>query len=87
MTTIDSIGHSRHAAEHFVGILRAQEIALLVDVRSHPASKYDPVASPRQGARMLASRTSCRSASCPLLEGPSIQHRRRSFVQLPRTGP
>ncbi len=42
MTTIYSIGHSRHAAEHFVGILRAQEIALLVDVRSHPASKWAP---------------------------------------------
>src|SRR5688572_27402008 len=42
MTTIYSIGHSRHPAEHFVGILRAQEIALLVDVRSHPASRWAP---------------------------------------------
>jgi uncharacterized protein (DUF488 family) len=42
MTTIYSIGHSRHAAEHFVALLREQEIALLVDVRSHPASKWAP---------------------------------------------
>jgi hypothetical protein len=42
MTTIYSIGHSRHAAEHFVALLRAPEIALLVDVRSHPASKWAP---------------------------------------------
>jgi hypothetical protein len=40
MMTIYSIGHSRHAAEHFVALQRAQEIALLVDVRSHPASKW-----------------------------------------------
>lgn len=42
MTTIYSIGHSRHAVEHFVALLRAQEIARLVDVRSHPASKWAP---------------------------------------------
>ena len=42
MTTIYSIGHSRHAADDFVALLRAQEIALLVDVRSHPASKWAP---------------------------------------------
>jgi len=30
MTTIYSIGHSRHAADDFLALLRAQEIALLV---------------------------------------------------------
>jgi uncharacterized protein (DUF488 family) len=42
MTTIYSIGHSRHPADDFLALLRAQEIALLVDVRSHPASKWAP---------------------------------------------
>lgn len=42
MTTIYSIGHSRHPAEQFVALLRAQEIGMLVDVRSHPASKWAP---------------------------------------------
>src|SRR5687768_5701318 len=42
MTTIYSIGHTRHAADDFLALLRAQEIALLVDVRSHHASKWAP---------------------------------------------
>ena len=54
MTTIYSIGHSRHAAEHFVALLRAQEIALLVDVRSHPASKWAPQFGKAALAEMLA---------------------------------
>ena len=40
--TIFTIGHSRHAAEHFASLLRANAIARLVDVRSHPASKWAP---------------------------------------------
>jgi uncharacterized protein (DUF488 family) len=42
MTTIFTIGHSRHTAEHFTSLLRAHEIERLVDVRSHPASKWAP---------------------------------------------
>ncbi len=42
MTTIYTIGHSRHAADDFVAMLHAQEIARLVDVRSHPASRWAP---------------------------------------------
>lgn len=42
MTTIYTVGHSRHPIEHFVALLRAQDIAVLVDVRSHPASKWAP---------------------------------------------
>ncbi len=42
MTTIYAVVHSHHAAEHFASLLRAQEIALLVDVRSHPTSKWAP---------------------------------------------
>jgi uncharacterized protein (DUF488 family) len=41
-TTILTIGHSRHTAEHFVSLLRANAIERVVDVRSHPASKWAP---------------------------------------------
>ena len=33
MTSIFTIGHSRQTAEHFVSLLRANEIERLVDVR------------------------------------------------------
>jgi uncharacterized protein (DUF488 family) len=55
MTTIYSIGHSRHTADHFIGLLRGQEIALLVDVRSHPASKWAPQFGKAALAQTLAS--------------------------------
>jgi uncharacterized protein (DUF488 family) len=55
MTTIFTIGHSRHAAERFAELLRAQEIAVLVDVRSHPASKWAPQFGKAALAQMLAS--------------------------------
>jgi len=42
MTTIYTVGHSLHSADHFVGLLRAHAIARLVDVRSHPVSKRAP---------------------------------------------
>jgi uncharacterized protein (DUF488 family) len=42
MLTLYSIGHSRHAADHFVSLLRAASITLLADVRSHPASRWAP---------------------------------------------
>jgi uncharacterized protein (DUF488 family) len=42
MTTIYTVGHSRHMAEHFAKLLGQQQIATLVDVRSHPASKWAP---------------------------------------------
>ena len=40
--TLFTIGHSRHAAEHFLALLRAQAIERLVDVRSQPYSKWAP---------------------------------------------
>lgn len=42
MTVIFTIGHSRHAAEHFLALLREHEIEQLVDVRSQPHSKWAP---------------------------------------------
>lgn len=42
MTTIFSIGHSRHTIEAFVALLQAHGIERLVDVRSHPTSKFSP---------------------------------------------
>ncbi len=41
-TTIFTIGHSRHAAEHFASLLRTHAIVRLVDVRSQPSSKWAP---------------------------------------------
>lgn len=42
MKSIFTVGHSRHRVEHFISLLRANEIERLVDVRSHPASKWAP---------------------------------------------
>lgn len=41
-SSLYSIGHSRHSAEHFVSLLRAVQITLLVDVRSQPVSRWAP---------------------------------------------
>lgn len=37
-----TIGHSNHPAGKFVGLLKAHGIEVLVDVRSHPYSRYAP---------------------------------------------
>jgi uncharacterized protein (DUF488 family) len=42
MTTVFTVGHSRHSAEHFMAILRSHAIERLVDVRSQPYSKWAP---------------------------------------------
>lgn len=39
---IYTIGHSRHHSERFVELLSAHRITRLVDVRSHPVSKWAP---------------------------------------------
>jgi uncharacterized protein (DUF488 family) len=54
MTTIYTIGHSRHPAERFVALLRAHEIACLVDVRSQPASRWTPHFGKAALGRLLA---------------------------------
>ncbi|HEX5610320.1 MAG TPA: DUF488 domain-containing protein [Solirubrobacterales bacterium] len=35
-----TIGHSNHSREHFLNLLCDREIEVLVDVRSHPRSRY-----------------------------------------------
>lgn len=42
MTTIFTIGHSNHALERLLGLLRRHSICTLVDVRSSPYSKFNP---------------------------------------------
>ena len=37
-----SIGHSNHTEQQFLELLRRHEIAVLVDVRSQPSSRYNP---------------------------------------------
>ncbi len=39
---IYTVGHSRHSPEHLLKLLRQQGVALLVDVRSRPYSRYVP---------------------------------------------
>ena len=38
--TIFSVGHSNQTMERFVGLLKGHDIQVIVDVRSHPFSKY-----------------------------------------------
>lgn len=40
--TVFTIGHSSHAADRFIGLLRGQGVACLADVRSQPASRFAP---------------------------------------------
>lgn len=37
-----TIGHSNHTLAHFIALLRSYNIKALVDVRSHPYSRYVP---------------------------------------------
>ncbi len=41
-TTIYTLGHSNHTAEHFISLLRQHGVATLADVRSHPYSRWAP---------------------------------------------
>ena len=53
MTVVYTIGHSRHAADHFVALLRAHAIERLVDVRSTPRSRWAPQFGQGPLARLL----------------------------------
>jgi uncharacterized protein (DUF488 family) len=53
-TVIHTIGHSGHALELFVDLLRQHGIAALVDVRSHPTSRRAPQFQKEPFARFLA---------------------------------
>ena len=39
---IYTIGHSNHPLPHFLELLQTSRIELLVDIRSHPYSAYNP---------------------------------------------
>ena len=39
---IFTIGHSNHPLEKFLGLLRAHSVEVLMDIRSHPYSRYAP---------------------------------------------
>jgi uncharacterized protein (DUF488 family) len=53
VTTIYSVGHSNHAPEVFVALLREHGVELVVDVRSSPYSRYVPQANRQALARTL----------------------------------
>src|SRR5262245_49437293 len=42
MTTVFTIGHSNHPREHFMALLRMNEISAVADVRSKPFSRRHP---------------------------------------------
>jgi uncharacterized protein (DUF488 family) len=48
-----TIGHSNHAIEHFLELLRRHEIELVADVRSRPYSRFVPHFSRERLARLL----------------------------------
>lgn len=52
-TSILTIGHSNHTWESFVSLLKAQEVEVLVDIRTEPVSKHAPFASSRTLPRLL----------------------------------
>src|SRR5687768_7064539 len=39
---IHTIGHSNHPLERFVALLLEHDIGIVADVRSHPASRFNP---------------------------------------------
>lgn len=41
-TTVFTIGHSRHSIERFTSLLLGHAIEQIVDVRSHPSSRWAP---------------------------------------------
>jgi uncharacterized protein (DUF488 family) len=53
VTTIYSVGHSNHAAEEFIALLREYGVELVVDVRSSPYSRYVPQANRQALTRTL----------------------------------
>jgi len=57
MTRIFTVGHSRHAADHFASLLRAHGIERVVDVRSHPTSKWAPQFSKAPLSQLVAARS------------------------------
>jgi uncharacterized protein (DUF488 family) len=52
-TTVYTIGHSNHAAEAFIALLRRYDIELVIDVRSSPYSRYVPQANRESLSRDL----------------------------------
>jgi uncharacterized protein (DUF488 family) len=49
-----TIGHSNHAFEHFLGLLRRHDIEAVADVRSRPYSRFVPHFSRERLERLLA---------------------------------
>jgi uncharacterized protein (DUF488 family) len=49
-----TIGHSNHAIEHFLRLLRRHDVEVVADVRSRPSSRFVPHFSKPRLARVLA---------------------------------
>lgn len=48
MTDVLTIGHSNHPIERFLDLLRAHNVTVIADVRSHPYSRFNPQFSSKQ---------------------------------------
>lgn len=51
--TVHTVGHSNHPIAHFVALLKAAGVEILVDVRSHPGSRFHPQFNKAALARSL----------------------------------
>ena len=54
MTTVYTVGHSKHTWESFAPLIAGRRIEVLVDVRSNPVSRRAPFASARKLPELLA---------------------------------
>jgi uncharacterized protein (DUF488 family) len=54
-SSVLTIGHSNHPIENFVELLRAHAVDAIVDVRSHPYSRFNPQFSQKRLAASLES--------------------------------
>lgn len=52
-TDLFTIGHSTHATDYFVGLLKQHKVTAVCDVRSHPYSRHNPQYNKEQIASAL----------------------------------
>jgi uncharacterized protein (DUF488 family) len=56
VSTILTVGHSRHSIQRFIALLDSAQVTAIVDVRSAPASRFSPQFNKKALAASLATR-------------------------------
>jgi hypothetical protein len=86
-----TIGHSNHTLDHFLSLLQAHGVQVVVDARSQPYSKY---ATQFDHERLKAALTQAGVKSAPRNSGTNLSLRQRkrcwmifSVAKLPRPKP